>query len=83
MRWSVTFALAAASLPAVAQIPQYTNKLAPYVASPVHVVDRIQEDGHNTPRVDSLQKAHEVKSFPTLARAISCVSPPPPPVTCG
>jgi cyclopropane fatty-acyl-phospholipid synthase-like methyltransferase len=43
MRWSVTFALAVASLPAVAQNPQYTNKLAPYVASPVHVVDRMLE----------------------------------------
>lgn len=33
---------------------------------PVHVVDRMQEDGRNSPRVDSLQKAHGVKAFPTL-----------------
>ncbi len=33
---------------------------------PVHVVDRMQEDGRNTPLVDSLQRAHGVKAFPTL-----------------
>lgn len=33
---------------------------------PVHVVDRQQEDGRNTPLVDSLQRVHEVKAFPTL-----------------
>ena len=41
MRWSVTLAFALSSLPAVAQNPRYTNKLAPYVASPVQVVDRM------------------------------------------
>ena len=33
---------------------------------PVEVVDRQQEDGHNTALVDSLQHAHGVQSFPTL-----------------
>ncbi len=41
MRFSLAFALV--SLPVVAQNPSYTNKLAPYVASPVHVVDRMLE----------------------------------------
>jgi len=35
--------LATASLPAAAQSPKYANKLAPYVASPGHVVDRMLE----------------------------------------
>lgn len=33
---------------------------------PVHVVDRQQEDGRNPAIVDSLQRAHGVKAFPTL-----------------
>ena len=33
---------------------------------PVHVVDRQQEDGHNSALVDSLQRAHGVTAFPTL-----------------
>jgi thiol:disulfide interchange protein len=33
---------------------------------PVHVVDRQQEDGHNPALVDSLQRALDVKAFPTL-----------------
>ena len=41
---SISFVLALAfSLPAVAQDSRYSNKLAPYVASPVHVVDRMLE----------------------------------------
>lgn len=43
MRWAITFALGLASLPAVAQDTRYANKLAPYVASPVRVVDRMLE----------------------------------------
>ena len=33
--------LAVAALPALAQDPRYTNKLAPFVASPARVVDRM------------------------------------------
>lgn len=33
---------------------------------PVHVVDRQQEDGRNSALVDSLQRVHGVKAFPTL-----------------
>jgi thiol:disulfide interchange protein len=33
---------------------------------PVHVVDRQQEDGRNSGLVDSLQRVHGVKAFPTL-----------------
>jgi thiol:disulfide interchange protein len=33
---------------------------------PVRIVDRQQEDGRNTPFVDSLQRAHRVTAFPTL-----------------
>ena len=43
MPWLVSIALVLASLPAVAQDPRYTNKLAPYVASPARVVDRMLE----------------------------------------
>jgi len=43
MRWSVTLAFTLACLPAVAQSPRYANKLSPYVASPVRVVDRMLE----------------------------------------
>jgi len=43
MRWPAILTLALASLPAFAQDPRYTNKLAPYVASPVRVVDRMLE----------------------------------------
>jgi len=43
VRWSIGIALAMASLPASAQDPRYTNKLAPYVASPARVVDRMLE----------------------------------------
>jgi cyclopropane fatty-acyl-phospholipid synthase-like methyltransferase len=41
MRWSGGFVLVLASLPAMAQSPRYSNKLAPYVSSPVRVVDRM------------------------------------------
>jgi len=41
MRWSAFFLLTLASLSAVAQSPRYSNKLAPYVASPARVVDRM------------------------------------------
>jgi SAM-dependent methyltransferase len=40
-RLNVFFVLAC--LPALAQDPRYSSKLAPYVASPVHVVDRMLE----------------------------------------
>ena len=43
MRWAVTIAFLLASLPAIAQDPRYSNKLAPYVASPARVVDRMLE----------------------------------------
>jgi predicted RNA methylase len=43
MRWSASLVLALASLPAMAQSPRYSNKLAPYVASPARVVDRMLE----------------------------------------
>jgi thiol:disulfide interchange protein len=33
---------------------------------PVSVVDRVQEEGHNSPVVDSLQHAFSVDGFPTL-----------------
>lgn len=42
MRWvSLVFALAL--LPAMAQDSRYTNRLAPYVGTPVHVMDRMLE----------------------------------------
>lgn len=43
MRWAIYVAAVALSLPALAQDPRYANKLAPYVASPIHVVDRMLE----------------------------------------
>lgn len=44
MRASVSLLLAVASLPALAQDPHaFTNKLAPYVASPARVVDLMLE----------------------------------------
>jgi predicted RNA methylase len=43
MRWSFAFVVAVVSVPAFAQTPRYANKLAPYVASPAHVVDRMLE----------------------------------------
>lgn len=43
IRWSIFSVLTVAALPALAQDPRYTNKLAPYVASPVRVVDRMLE----------------------------------------
>ena len=43
MRWPVTIAFMLASLPVFAQDPRYSNKLAPYVASPARVVDRMLE----------------------------------------
>jgi cyclopropane fatty-acyl-phospholipid synthase-like methyltransferase len=43
MRWPVVVLLALACLPAAAQDPRYTNKLAPYVSSPARVVDRMLE----------------------------------------
>jgi SAM-dependent methyltransferase len=38
--WAISV-LTIAALPALAQDPRYTNKLAPYVASPARVVDRM------------------------------------------
>jgi SAM-dependent methyltransferase len=43
MRWPVSLMFVLAALPAVAQDPRYANKLAPYVASPAQVVDRMLE----------------------------------------
>jgi len=36
------------------------------LAVPVQIVDRQREDGRNAPLVDSLERVHEVTSFPTL-----------------
>ena len=50
MRWPLVFAaLAVASLPASAQNTRYTNKLAPFVASSVRIVDRMLELAHLKP----------------------------------
>lgn len=47
MRWgSVVAAMALVSLPAAAQSPRYAHKLAPYVTSPVRIVDRMLELAH-------------------------------------
>src|SRR5690349_13507424 len=40
IRWTMAV-LSVAALPALAQDPRYTNKLAPFVASPARVVDRM------------------------------------------
>jgi cyclopropane fatty-acyl-phospholipid synthase-like methyltransferase len=40
--WIVTL-LTVAALPSLAQVPRYTNKLAPFVGSPARVVDRMLE----------------------------------------
>jgi ubiquinone/menaquinone biosynthesis C-methylase UbiE len=40
IRWTIVL-LTVAALPALAQDPRYTNKLAPFVASPARVVDRM------------------------------------------
>jgi ubiquinone/menaquinone biosynthesis C-methylase UbiE len=42
-RWHLPLLLTLAALPALAQDPKYVNKLAPYVASPAKVVDRMLE----------------------------------------
>lgn len=50
MRWPVIVAaLTVASLPAAAQNPRYTNKLAPFVTSSVRIVDRMLELAHLKP----------------------------------
>ena len=36
---------------------------------PVHVIDRLQEDGHNAPDVESLQQQYNVRAFPTIVIA--------------
>jgi predicted O-methyltransferase YrrM len=41
MRWVAVLALA--SLPAIAQDPRFSNKLAPYVGTPLRVMDRMLE----------------------------------------
>lgn len=41
--WSVFLVAAICAIPAFSQDPRYANKLSPYVASPVHVVDRMLE----------------------------------------
>jgi predicted RNA methylase len=47
MRWPIVVAaVALASLPAAAQSPRYTNKLAPFVTSSVKIVDRMLELAH-------------------------------------
>jgi SAM-dependent methyltransferase len=45
----VMAAVAVASLPAPAQNPRYTNKLAPFVTSPIKIVDRMLELAHLRP----------------------------------
>jgi SAM-dependent methyltransferase len=45
----ISMLAAAASVPANAQASKYANKLAPYVASPVRVVDRMLELAHIKP----------------------------------
>jgi cyclopropane fatty-acyl-phospholipid synthase-like methyltransferase len=42
-RWLILLIFTGAAFPALAQDPRYTNKLAPYVASPAKVVDRMLE----------------------------------------
>src|SRR5271155_5433078 len=42
-RWQLVLVVTLAALPALAQDPKYVNKLAPYVASPAKVVDRMLE----------------------------------------
>lgn len=42
-RYVVAGLLAAVALPSLAQDPRFSNKLAPYVSSPVRVVDRMLE----------------------------------------
>lgn len=49
MRWAITLVLGLASLPAFSQDSRYANKLAPYVASPVRVVDRMLEMANMKP----------------------------------
>src|SRR5579863_2834137 len=43
IRWPIVALAMLAALPALAQDPKYVNKLAPYVASPAKVVDRMLE----------------------------------------
>ena len=45
--------------------PKFAAALSTFVV-PVHVVDRTQEEGHNSALVDSLQRAHAVSAFPTI-----------------
>jgi cyclopropane fatty-acyl-phospholipid synthase-like methyltransferase len=42
-RWPFLILLILAAIPALAQDPRYVNKMAPYVASPAKVVDRMLE----------------------------------------
>ncbi len=44
---------------------RYAEPLGQLVV-PVRVMDRQQEEGRNSPLVDSLQRAHQVSAFPTL-----------------
>ena len=37
-----------------------------HLVVPVRVIDRQQEEGRNSPVVDSLQQAHKITGFPTL-----------------
>ncbi len=41
IRWPIALLLTLAAFPALAQNSQYVNKLAPYVASPAKVIDRM------------------------------------------
>jgi SAM-dependent methyltransferase len=43
IRWPIIVLAILAALPALAQDPQYVNRLAPYVNSPARVVDRMLE----------------------------------------
>ena len=43
IRWPIALLVTLSVLPALAQNPDYANKLAPYVNSPARVVDRMLE----------------------------------------
>jgi thiol:disulfide interchange protein len=45
--------------------PKLAASLSSFVV-PVRVVDRKQEEGHNSTLVDSLQRVHDVSAFPTV-----------------
>jgi len=44
---------------------KHARMLSQFVV-PVRIIDRQRELGHNSPLVDSLQRVHDVRAFPTL-----------------